>query len=104
MIDIGGGGFRLNIRNVVNMSSLFSGCIQLSDIFLASALFICYNDLFTKNELDLIPNVIRNFKFVSNMKLFKSVFGEAIPCKKVKKHEPFKENKDNNNNNNKKIK
>ena len=78
--------------------------VQLSDIFLASALFICYNDLFTKNELDLIPNVIRNFKFVSNMKLFKSVFGEAIPCKKVKKHEPFKENKDNNNNNNKKIK
>ena len=83
---------------------LTANYVQLSDIMLASALFICYNDLFTKNEIDLIPNIIRNFKFVANMKHFKSVFGPAIPCKKVKKHEPFiekiiNENKNINNNN-----
>ena len=65
--------------------------VQLSDIFLTAALFNCYNDIFTQNELNLIPNVIRVFKFVANMRLFKMVFGEAIPCKKVKKHLPFVE-------------
>ena len=67
--------------------------VQLGDIMLTSALFNCYNDIFTQNELNLIPNVIRVFKFVSNMRLFIKVFGKAIPCKKVKKPEPFIENK-----------
>ena len=67
--------------------------VQLCDIMLTSALFNCYNDIFTQNELNLIPNVIRVFKFVSNMRLFVKVFGKAIPCKKVKKPEPFIENK-----------
>ena len=67
--------------------------VQLGDIMLTSALFNCYNDIFTQNELNLIPNVIRVFKFVSNMRLFVKVFGKAIPCKKVKKPEPFIENK-----------
>ena len=67
--------------------------VQLSDIFLTSALFNCYNDIFTQNELNLIPNVIRVFKFVANMRLFKNIFGKAIPCKKVKKHIPFVEKK-----------
>ena len=65
--------------------------VQLNDIMLTSALFNLYNDIFTQNELNLIPNVIRVFKFVANMRLFKMVFGEAIPCKKVKKHLPFVE-------------
>jgi len=63
--------------------------VQLSDIMLASALFTCYNDVFTQNELDLIPNVIRVFKFIANMRLFKDVFGKAIQCEKIKKPEPF---------------
>ena len=63
--------------------------VQLSDIMLASALFTCYNDVFTQNELNLIPNVIRIFKFVANMRLFKDVFGKAIQCEKIKKPEPF---------------
>ena len=63
--------------------------VQLSDIMLASALFTCYNDVFTQNELDLIPNVIRVFRFVANMRLFKDVFGKAIQCEKIKKPEPF---------------
>ena len=65
--------------------------VQLNDIMLTSALFNLYNDIFTQNELNLIPNVIRVFKFVANMRLFKMVFGAAIPCKKVKKHLPFVE-------------
>ena len=65
--------------------------VQLSDIMLASALFTCYNDLFTSIELDMIPNVIRVFKFVANMRLFKQVFGKAVQCKKIKKPEPFVE-------------
>ena len=65
--------------------------VQLSDILLTSALFNLYNDILTQNELNLIPNVIRVFKFVANMRLFKMVFGKAIPCKKVKKHLPFNE-------------
>ena len=65
--------------------------IQLSDILLASALFTCYNDVLTENELDLIPNVIRVFKFVSHMRNFRKVFGKAVQCKKVKKPEPYKQ-------------
>ena len=67
--------------------------VQLCDIMLGSVLFNCYNDIFTQNELNLIPNVIRVFKFVANMRLFKKVFGKAIPCKKIKKHEPYIEKK-----------
>ena len=78
--------------------------VQLGDIMLSAALFTCYNDLFTKIELDMIPNITRVFKFVSHMKLFKDVFGNYVPCKKIKKPEPYvepikeeekKENKDN---------
>ena len=65
--------------------------VQLSDIMLASALFTCYNDVLTQNELDLIPNVIRVFKFVSHMRNFRKVFGKAVQCKKVKKPEPYKQ-------------
>ena len=67
--------------------------VQLSDILLTSALFNCYNDILTQNELNLIPNVIRVFKFVANMRFFKTIFGQAIPCKKVKKHIPYVEKK-----------
>lgn len=67
--------------------------VQLGDIMLASALFLCFNNVFTENELELIPNVTRVFRFVSNMKLFREVFGNYNLCKKVKKPEPFVENK-----------
>ena len=63
--------------------------VQLGDLMLASALFTCYNDVFTQIELDLIPNVIRNFKFVSHMRMFKEVFGNAIQCIKIKKPEQY---------------
>jgi len=65
--------------------------VQLSDIMLASALFTCYNDVFTEIELNMIPNVIRVFKFVAHMRFFKDVFGKATQCKKIKKPEPFVE-------------
>ena len=65
--------------------------VQLGDLMLASALFACYNDIFTKMELDLIPNVIRTFRFVSHMRMFKEVFGKAIQCKKIKKPELYNE-------------
>ena len=65
--------------------------VQLGDIMLSAALFTCYNDLFTKIELDMIPNITRVFKFVSHMRLFKDVFGNYVPCKKIKKPEPYKE-------------
>ena len=65
--------------------------VQLGDLMLASALFTCYNDIFTKMELDLIPNVIRTFRFVSHMRMFKEVFGKAIQCKKIKKPESYNE-------------
>ena len=65
--------------------------VQLSDIMLTCALFTCYNDLFTQIELDIIPNVIRVFKFVSHMRNFRKVFGKAVQCKKVKKPEPYKQ-------------
>jgi glutathione S-transferase len=77
--------------------------VQLGDIMLTSALFNCYNDIFTQNELNLIPNVIRVFKFVSNMRLFVKVFGKAIPCKKVKKPESYIENKKEENYKNKDV-
>lgn len=63
--------------------------VQLGDIMLASALFTCYNDVFTQIERDMIPNVIRVFKFASGMKLFKDVYGNAVECKRVKKPEPY---------------
>ena len=68
--------------------------VQLCDIMLTCALFNCYNNVFTQIELNLIPNVIRVFKFVANMKPFIKVFGKAVPCKKVKKPEPFVEKKE----------
>ena len=63
--------------------------VQLGDLMLSAALFTCYNDVFTKIELDIIPNVIRVFKFVSHMRMFKEVFGKAIQGKKPKKPEPY---------------
>ena len=63
--------------------------VQLGDLMLASALFVCYNDVFTQIEKDMIPNVIRVFKFVSGMKIFKDVYGNAVECKRVKKPEPY---------------
>ena len=63
--------------------------VQLGDIMLSAALFTCYNDLFTQIELDMIPNITRVFKFVTHMRLFKDVFGNYVPCKKVKKAEPY---------------
>ena len=68
--------------------------VQLCDIMLTCALFNCYNNVFTQIELNLIPNVIRVFKFVANMKPFIKVFGKAVPCKKVKKPEAFVEKKE----------
>ena len=72
---------------------LTSNHVQLGDLMLTSALFICFKDLFTQIELDLIPNVTRVFRFVSNMRLFRDVFGNYALCKKVKKPEPFVETK-----------
>ena len=72
-----------------NNTFLSANHVQLSDIMLTCALFKCYNDLFTQIELDMIPNVIRVFNFVSNMSLFKKVFGKAIKCKKIKMPEPY---------------
>ena len=63
--------------------------VQLGDIMLCASLFRCYNDLFTQIELDMIPNITRVFKFVSHMRLFKDIFGNYIPCQKIKKPEPF---------------
>ena len=63
--------------------------VQLGDIMLSAALFACYNNLFTQIELDLIPNITRVFKFVTHMRLFKDVFGNYVPCKKIKKPEPY---------------
>ena len=72
---------------------LTANYVQLGDIMLCSALFTCFNDVFTQIELDMIPNVTRVFKFVSHMRLFRDVFGDYKICKKVKKPEPFIENK-----------
>lgn len=84
----------VDINNYLQLKPFLSANhVQLCDIMLTSALFNCYSDIFTQNELNLIPNVIRVFKFVSNMRLFVKVFGKAIPCKKVKKPDPYVENK-----------
>ena len=72
---------------------LTANYVQLGDIMLCSALFTCFKDVFTQIELDMIPNVTRVFKFVSHMRLFRDVFGDYTICKKVKKPEPFVENK-----------
>ena len=73
---------------------LTSNNIQLSDLMLTSVLFHSYNDVLTKDKIEKIPNVIRMFKFVSHMKDFVDIFGEAIPCKKRKAPLPFAESKE----------
>ena len=73
---------------------LTSNNIQLADLMLASVLFRCYNDVLTKEKIEKIPNVVRVFKFVSHMKQFVDLFGEAIPCKKQKTPEPYQEPKE----------
>ena len=73
---------------------LTSNNIQLADLMLASALFKCYNDVLTKDKCDKIPNVVRMFKFISHMKKFVDLFGEATPCKKQKSPEPYIESKE----------
>ena len=65
--------------------------VQLGDIMLASALFTCYNNVFTQIELDMIPNVVRVFRFVACMRYFREIFGNAVQCKKIKKPEPYVE-------------
>ena len=73
---------------------LTSNKIQLADLMLSSVLFHCFNDIFTKDLLDKIPNVTRLFKFISHMKKFEDIFGKYIPCKEIKAPEPFEENKE----------
>ena len=73
---------------------LTSNNIQLADLMLASVLFRCYNDVLTKEKIEKIPNVVRVFKFVSHMKQFVDLFGEATPCQKQKTPEPYQEPKE----------
>ena len=103
----------VEINNYLQLKPFLSANhVQLCDIMLTSVLFNCYNNIFTQNEINLIPNVISVLKFVSNMRLFIKVFRKAIPCKKVKKPQPYVENKkeensegkNNKNNNNEKNK
>ena len=82
----------VEINNYLQFNTfLTANHVQLGDIMLTAALFTCYNDVFTQIELDMIPNVIRVFRFVANMRYFKEIFGKAIQCKKIKKPEPFVE-------------
>ena len=73
---------------------LTSNTIQLPDLMLTSILFHCYNDVLTKEKIEKIPNVVRVFKFVSHMRNFLDIFGEATPCKKQKEPEPYVEPKE----------
>ena len=73
---------------------LTSNNIQLADLMLTSVLFKCYKDVLTKEKLEKIPNVVRMFKFVSHMRNFIDIFGEATPCQKMKEPEPYVEPKD----------
>ena len=80
--------FKVNEQLKLN-TFLTANNVQLSDLMLASALFNCYSDIFTKEKSEMYPNVIRVFKFVANMKQFKEVFGVAKKCKKLKEPEKF---------------
>ena len=73
---------------------LTSNKIQLADLMLVSVLFRSFNDVFTKDKIEKIPNVTRLFKFVSHMKRFEEIFGVYVPCKEVKTPEPFVEKSD----------
>ena len=73
---------------------LTSNKIQLADLMLVSVLFKSFNDVFTQDKIEKIPNVTRLFKFVSHMKEFEDIFGIYVPCKDVKTPAPFEENKD----------
>ena len=73
---------------------LTSNNIQLADLMLTAVLFKCYKDVLTKEKLEKIPNVVRMFKFVSHMRNFIDIFGEATPCQKMKEPEPYVEPKD----------
>ena len=73
---------------------LTSNKIQLADLMLVSVLFRSFNDIFTKDKIEKIPNVTRLFKFVSHMKRFEEIFGVYVPCKEVKTPEPFVEKND----------
>ena len=73
---------------------LTSNTIQLADLILTVVLFRCYNDVLTQEKVEKIPNVIRMFKFVSYMRPFIDIFGEATPCKKRKAPEAYIEPKE----------
>jgi glutathione S-transferase len=73
---------------------LTSNKIQLADLMLVSVLFRSFNDVFTKDKIEKIPNVTRLFKFVSHMKRFEEIFGVYVPCKEVKTPEPLVEKND----------
>ena len=73
---------------------LTSNNVQLADLMLTSVLFHCYNDVLTKDKLEKIPNVVRVFKFVSRLRNFVDIFGEAAPCQKRKEPEPYVEAKE----------
>ena len=83
----------LNERLKLN-TFLTSNKIQLADLMLACVLFQCFNDIFTPDLLEKIPNITRLFKFISHMKKFEDIFGKYIPCKEIKTAEPFEENKE----------
>ena len=68
---------------------LTSNKIQLADLMLVSVLFKSFNDVFTQDKIEKIPNVTRLFKFVSHMKELEDIFGKYVPCKEVKTPAPF---------------
>ena len=75
-------------------SFLTSNNVQLADLMLTSVLFHCYNDVLTKDKIEKLPNVVRMFKFVSHLRSFVEIFGEAAPCQKRKEPELFTESKE----------
>ena len=93
------------VNTKLNLNTfLTSNKIQLADLMLVSVLFDCFNDVFTQDKLDKIPNVTRVFKFVSHMRLFEEIFGKYELCKEQKAPLPFIETKEEENPEDKKEK
>ena len=83
------------INSRLNLNTfLTSNKIQLADLMLVCVLFDCYNDVFTQDKLNKIPNVTRVFKFISHMRKFQEIFGKYELCKEQKAPLPFVEIKE----------
>lgn len=78
-------------KNLMFKTFLVGNSITLPDLLLCSYVLPMFNKVLLDKYKAKIPNVIRHFYFVKEIREVKDILGEATPCKEMMKPLPFVE-------------